>query len=73
MVTTSDFQSGSLGSSPSRDHYSMRLDRGTGLIRAFIPPGQYIGTSLAEHQGYDWVCIDWISYHPEYVFAIQRW
>ena len=39
MVTTSDFQSGRLGSSPSRDHYSMRLDRGTGLIRAFIPPG----------------------------------
>ena len=29
--------------------------------------------SLAEHQGYDWVCIDWISYHPQYVFAIQRW
>ena len=25
------------------------------------------------HQGYDWVYIDWISYHPEYVFAIQRW
>ena len=39
MVTTSDFQSGRLGSSPCRDHYSMRLDRGTGLIRAFIPPG----------------------------------
>ena len=39
MVTSSDFQSGCLGSSPSRDHYSMRLDRGTGLIRAFIPPG----------------------------------
>ena len=32
MVTTSDFQSGRLVSSPSRDHYSMRLDRGTGLI-----------------------------------------
>ena len=27
----------------------------------------------AEHQGYDWVCIDWISYHHEYVFAIQSW
>ena len=39
MVTTSDFQSGRLGSSPCRDHYSMRLDRCTGLIRAFIPPG----------------------------------
>ena len=39
MVTTSDFQSGRLASSPSWDHYSMRLDRGTGLIRAFIPPG----------------------------------
>ena len=39
MVTTSDFQSGRLGSSPCRDHYSMRLDRDTGLIRAFIPPG----------------------------------
>ena len=35
---TSDFQSSRLVSSPSRDHFSMRLDRGTGLIRAFIPP-----------------------------------
>ena len=38
----------------------------SGLIRAFIPAGQYIGTSLAEHQSYDWVCIDWISY-PEFM------
>ena len=35
MVTTSDFQSGRLGSSPSRDHYSMMLDRGTGLIHRY--------------------------------------
>ena len=35
------------------------------------PPEEYIGTSLAEHQGHDLVCIDWIN-PPEYVFAIQR-
>ena len=39
MVTISDFQSGRLGSNPSRDHYSMRLDRGTRLIRAFFSSG----------------------------------
>ena len=39
MVTTSDVQSGRLGSIPSWDHYSMRLDRGTWLIRPFIPSG----------------------------------
>ena len=39
MVTATDFQSGRLGSSPCRDHFSMKLDRGTVLIRALIPPG----------------------------------
>ena len=43
------------------------------LIRAFIPLGLYIGTSLDEHQGYDWVCIDLNKLHPDYVFAIQHW
>ena len=39
MFTTSDFPSGRPGSSPSRDHYSVGIDRGTGFIRALIPPG----------------------------------
>ena len=44
-----NIMAGRPGSNPSRGNYSMRLDRGTGLTRVFIPPGQYIGTSLAEH------------------------
>ena len=114
MVTTSDFQSGRLGSSPGRDHYSMRFDRGTGLsellssvissyllgespesqipppekhpkykkalkIASNLPPRYVFPQNLGSleltlafilgvvHQGYDWVCIDWISYHPECV------
>ena len=38
-IATLNFQFGCPGSNFSRDHYSMRLHRGTGLIRAFIPPG----------------------------------
>ena len=70
MVTTSDFQSGRLGSSPSRDHYSMRLDRGTGLIRALsLHPSGVVHryqSGWTSRLGLR-VCIDWISYHPECV------
>ena len=41
------FDSGSLGSNPSGCQYSKKLDPSTEIM--------YIGTSLAEHECYDWI------------------
>ena len=60
VVTAPDCEPSFPGSSPSGCQYSVRLDHGTDLARAFIPQSLYIGTRSAEHQG-GYCGLQWID------------